>query len=412
MRLSGIFAVLICFCMASSTASASMRDLERKIDTQAREIEKLKEDIKELKEDREDRLQAGYDHGFFIRSADGNYLFKIRFWADFFYQYDHISNAPDVNTFGIRRARPLFSGHVFGEKLTYAIMPEMVTTYRTITSIYITTGGDSVIIDDRLDLNWRLLFLWAQYKFNDAFIVRIGEFVAPTERFYRRTNVIFMGNLPLISITEPFVAGFHLGMTIFGTMVDGKFRYDVFAVNGTEFDRLNINKSFLTGLRLTWTPLGYDDLSTADVDYSEKPVLSFSGFGSYDKADGNIPARGNRGDNAFRFGADVAFKYKGFSFIPEFLWFWNQTQGINNYAVGGQAGYFLIPHRLELATQASYINFEGPQNDRHEYSAGVNYYFYGQPVKIQTDYSFLLFKAPGPDTKDHRFRINLQMGFF
>ncbi len=395
---------------AAPVASASTRDLERRIEEQGKEIRALKQKVDAL-EERANRFKAGYYHGFFIGSGDDNFLFKIRFWTDLYYQYDYRPDNRDSNTFGIRRARWLFTGHAFNPKLTYAVMPEMVTQYRTTTSIYTTGGGDSVIITDEVDLNWRLLYLWAQYEFCKEFAVRVGEFIAPTERYFRRTNVIFMGDLPLIATTEPFVAGFHLGLNIFGTIAD-HFKYNLFAVNGTGFDRLNVNKSFLTGLRLSWFIMGDDDLSTSDYDYSEKPIIAASVVGAYDKADGNIPARGNRGDNTVRFGADATFKYAGFSIVPEFLLFWNETQHRKDWAVGVQTGYFIIPHAFELAAQASYLNYSGRDNDRNEYSAGFNYYFYGQPVKLQVDYSFLLFRVPGTDQKDHRFRVNFQLGFF
>jgi len=202
-----------------------------------------------------------------------------------------------------------------------------------------------------------------------------------------------------------------LGLNVFGTVKD-RFLYELFAVNGAGSDSLNLNKSFLTGARFTYFAMGKDDLSTADIDYSETPIIAISTFGAYDKADGNIPARGARGDNTFRMGGDMTFKYKGFSFVPEAILFWNKTQSSKDYALSAQSGYFVIPKKLEVAAQGTYINFSGTDNNRQEYSGGINYYFYGQPVKIQADYSYLVTNVAGPDQKDHRLRVNFQMGFF
>jgi hypothetical protein len=405
-RLVGLL-VVAAFLLVSANVQAARKSTS---DYEWR-IKELEEKVTKLEEEKEVGGNSGYDHGFFVRSSDNNFMFKMRFWAQIFYRYDGMVNAPDVSTFGLARARWLLTGHVFDPKLTFAIMPELTSTFSTMATTYTTSDGATVTVNDRNNLNWRLYYLWAQYNFSKALHVRFGEFIPKSERFYRYTNQIFMSNLPLISVTQPFVAGFHIGANVFGT-IKKKFYYDFYAVNASTFDRPNVNKSILTGMRLRWNAMGKDDMSSSDLAYSEKPVISVSATGSYERADGNTPARGNRGDNAFRFGGDAAFKYKGFSFVPEVIFFWNKTQSIKHYAFYGALGYFVIPHHLELAAQGTYLKFQGPQNDRHEYSGGLNYYFHGQPVKLQADYSYLLTQIPGADMKDHRFRVNLQIGFF
>jgi len=144
----------------AARVGATTPSLADKVDAQAREIEGLKQEMSALKEQKSP-VDAGYDHGFYIRSADKNFMFKIGMWADIFYEYLLRNQAPDSNTFGIRRARFYFSGNMFNPNLTFVIMPELVTVYRTESSIYTTAAGDTGVINDRYDMNWRLLMLYA-----------------------------------------------------------------------------------------------------------------------------------------------------------------------------------------------------------------------------------------------------------
>lgn len=410
-KLLSAVAFFVLICAQSMAETKKPGALEEMLKAQQAEIDQLKGEINELKVSKEKKGEGGYDKGFFIRTTDGDFELKFRWFAQPFYEYDINEDAPDASTFGIRRSRFLLSGNAFNKNLTYMAMTEMVTTYTVTSTVYTDSGGDQVIIRDANDLNWRLLYLWAQYRFANEFQLRVGEFIPPTERFFLASNLQEFQNFPMIAIAEPFTPNFQLGAMIFGT-IKNKLTYEAFCVNGTGLDRLNINKAFLTGLRLTYAALGKSDLSTADLDYSEKPVLQFAAHASYDKADGNVALRGGKGDNVFRTSADIVFKYKGFSLVPEFILFYNNMQHLKDYAFAAQTGYFITPHHLELAAQANYLRYEGPANDQYEFSAGLNYYFYGQPVKLQADYSYLISRQPGDDANNHRIRIGMQMGFF
>ena len=371
-------------------------------------------------------VNAGYDHGFYIRSADGDNLLKIWFFSQIYYEYDVNDRARDNNTFGLRRARLLLFGHAFSPKWRYMIMPEMTTAYSTTNTVTRTSvtgvdsGGDTfafTLEDDDVDRNdrgFRLLYLWGEYAASEAFNIRFGEFKTPMHRQYTTaSNVQQLPDFPLTTITEPFVPGFQTGVNIWGKLASKKFHYDLFAVNGSGLDHVNINKSMRVGTRLVYDLLGQDvPYTDGDLAYSEEPLLAVGGHFSYERADGTVVGSYAPGDDMFRASMDGVLKYKGFSFDPEGYFFYNKSQNLKHWGMTVQTGYFIIPKKFDIDLQASAIWYDGALNDQYVFGGGWDYYFYGHPVKLQMDYGLLWTRQPGDDLKDHRIRLSMEIGFF
>lgn len=416
------FAVLI-FAGIASPALAKSRspELQESINAQQAEIETLKEELASLKEKAQEKRNAGYDNGFFIGTRDGDYMLKFRFFSAILYEYDHNEDADDVNTFGIRRARFLFSGNAFNPNFTFMIMPEMVTQYVSTTTntaySVVDTGGNTsnftVTGTDTNDRNFRLLYLWAQYRFADEFQIRVGEFIPPTEFFFLASNLLEFIDFPSIANTEPFTPNFQLGVDFLGTIAK-KISYEAFAVNASSFDRININKSFRVGTCLTFNIFGKPGLGVADVSYSESPQLALTLAGAYERQDiaQAAPVSINTGDGIWRGQTNVVFRYRGFSFVPEFIVIYNNSQHYKHYAMALQTGYFILPKKLEIDAQANYLKYSGDRNDRYELSGGFNYYFFGHPVKLQADYSVLINQRASDKQVNQRVRVGTQVGFF
>jgi hypothetical protein len=425
-------AMIALFCVGTANAKKKVRTkrhsvTQQRLNEQQTQIETLKQDIaalKESKEKKEEKPTSGYDKGFFIGSRDGNFLLKLRLFTQIYYEYQNLEDAADVNSFGIRRARLLLSGNVFDPNLTYMLMAEMATTYLSTTTTSSTaytlvdSGGDTSNFTvtnsstDTNDQNFRLLYLWAQYRFADEFQIRVGEFIPPTEFFFRASNLILLQNFPMIAVAEPFTPNFQTGMDILGTIAK-KVDYEAFAVNGSNLDRVNANKSFRTGLALTFNIMGKPGLGVSDVDYSEKPQLALTFSGAYERADYSLAvANVGHGDTAIRGQTNAVLRYRGFSFVPEFIVFYDRTRHNRSYGVEGQMGYFIIPKHFEVAGQAGMLKYTGPKNDLYELTGGLNYYFYGHQMKIQADYSYLISQRPGDLKNDQRVRVGTQIGFF
>ena len=121
---------------------AGIDDLEARIDalmrasqdqglTEARaeQIRGLVQDVLADADTRAGLLQssatAGWDKGFFVRSADGNFELKLSGRLQLRYVYNHQSDPEDGDDhragFETRRVRLEFTGHVIDPRLTYAI---------------------------------------------------------------------------------------------------------------------------------------------------------------------------------------------------------------------------------------------------------------------------------------------------
>ena len=332
-------------------------------------------------------------------TAEKDYSLKVNGFAQFGHEYRANEVATDIQTFRLQRARFLFSGHLYFPKLTYMIMPELSSTYNA-------AGTSTASI--------RLLYIWADYQFSEAFAIQVGEFKPPMHRqFTTGAHKQQFTNFPLPTLTQPFAPGFQTGMQFHGALLQKKLGYNLFAINGSGNDAENLNKGMQIGTRLVYHLIGEAPYSDSDVGFSEEPALAIGGHVSYDREDGNLGATlASAGDDLYRGSTDVTYKYRGFSFDTEGYWFHNKTTKRDDYAFTTQAGYFFIPKKFEAALQASKIFFNGANNNQSEYMLGLNYFFKGHPVKLQFDYSMLLTETAGNDTSDHRFRTLLQVGFF
>ena len=103
-------------------------------------------------------LTAGYNKGFFIKSEDGNFLFK----PSAFFQFRYVANFGEDaagddeidSGFELRRTRFRFDGNAFSPDFTYSFVFD---TNRS--------GGDVALLD-----------AWGQYKFADDWSFKLGQF--------------------------------------------------------------------------------------------------------------------------------------------------------------------------------------------------------------------------------------------
>lgn len=101
-------------------------------------------------------LTAGYNRGFFIRSADGSFQLKPSLAVQFRYVANLTGgeNSDGQDGFEIRRLRPRIDGNVFSPNLTYSFQWDVARN-----------GGNVTLLD-----------AWAQYKFGEDWAIRIGQF--------------------------------------------------------------------------------------------------------------------------------------------------------------------------------------------------------------------------------------------
>ncbi len=395
-------------------------------------------------------LLAGYNKGFFLKSADDNFLLKIsgriqvRYTFAFQDKKNNAVNATaspsddtDVNGFSIRRAVLNFSGNVLSKDLTYAIEGEF------------SSGNDGG--------GFLLNQAWIGYSFGDALKFRAGAYDAP----FSRTNLVSNGNLGFAErpeILAPFEPAKTIGASVYGDFVKDVWSYDVELNNGgdgsqrtkgttgngdnrlavyarTVFAGAGVLKDFsdesdlrdpAKGRDLVWSiggAVGYD----SQANDAGTKSLTLKGLGTNNAPGFSAPIN-LRGD-VFRGTLDFAAKYEGWSLlVAGFFQQVNSSNTISNfqdssgfeYAGYAQVGYLIIPKKLELLARIGALATEDSPNIGTYYSVGANYYLFGtHTAKIQSDVTFAPAEsalsssgaANGLNTQDIVARVTLQLGF-
>lgn len=185
--------------------------------------------------------------------------------------------------------------------------------------------------------------------------------------------------------------------------------------------------------RLEFLPFGdftnKGDYLESDLEREQKPKLSIAGAYSYNES--TTRTMGQLGDYLYNsemaniqyYGADLIFKYKGFSLESEF---YNRTsnKGVitnkkdttqrNNIVSGRtfmiQSGYFLTK-RLEVAARYAQITpdsvISSNMKMQKEYVIGLSHYFFKHSLKLQTDLTYL----ETPDNKSFIYRFSGVISF-
>ena len=79
-----------------------------------------------------------------------------------------------------------------------------------------------------------------------------------------------------------------------------------------------------------------------------------------------------------------------------------------------QAGYYVIPKKLEVAARYSTLDPDDNVSDDigREYTGGINYYFRGHRSKIQADVGhFVTEQGDEDDKNENRVRVQYQIVF-
>jgi hypothetical protein len=394
----------------------------------------------------DDSLQAGYNKGFFIQSADGDFKLNINGLLQFRYTYaqaDRTNNfsqfhgkaqpattsttsnplTGDTEGFGFRRARIYFSGNVFTPNLTYMVKGDFGDES--------SNGG-----------NFQMLDVYAAYKVTPWLQFRAGSFLVPfTHVEYITSGLEFPDFNPVVDAFDPIRA---LGFSVYGDIIPHQMDYEVnvndgvrsntalspsqfgdqpttlgnrpgFAARWELFDSADA-ADFNSEPDINWTKNLEWMLGAAFLYTSQNPYATASNGGSindgttgaiYGLSANNTPgflANQTLSGNAYRAEADATFHFQGLSISP--VVFYQQINEDNNllppagtslshyyhtdsfgqlgYYV--QGGYFIVPHQWELAAsfgQLYTLNVANAHNAGTFVQAGVNYYLFGNNAKIQ-----------------------------
>ena len=349
-----------------------------------------------------------------IKSPDSNYSFNLGGRMQFRYTYkDNDENFPktsgsDKQDIALRRARLYMGGNIYSKYVHYYVEldADKFTFGMRDFYVYWTPIGD--------DLNFKLGYF--KVPFNRQRMVTSGKLL-----FQDRSIA-----------NDAFTQDRDYGLDIYGKVLgeDNKVEYHaaVFQGAGQDPTKLaggdNLDNKLLYVLSLRYNPFGAYDYYTdeTDVKYSKKLKATIGASVAYGAKDKDVKLLNT---DTIAGVVDMGVKYRGLSWNTEYFERTeDQNGGGKNKKANGfytQAGYFVIPKKLEVAARYSMVD---PDKDvagdiQKEYTCGLNYYFRDHRSKIQADFGDFVTSSNNPaikdvsgvDMKEKRIRLQYQIMF-
>ena len=346
----------------------------------------------EAKKFEKGKILAGYDDGFFLASSDGNFRLEPSFALQLQHKVEIKERDNDTNGFFIRRGRVKFEGNALTKDLTYEIEFDMGTP-------------------DEGDPQFDLKDLYFDYLLNSRLHIKAGQFKTPFG-FQELTSSKKLQFVDRSLASEEFVQGSDIGVMFWGPDEGAPVEYYLGAFNGDGDNNFNGNTDLIYVGNISYMPLGKYKKGESDLKGEKIPRLVFGLGGIYgpNAADG---------DYIYALAGNAGLKYSGLSIRGEYFYRDNLDDTSIDASSGDahgfytQAGYFFVPKKLEFALRASQFYREGDFDDEEEYSVGMNYFFFGNKLKIQMDYTLNIDenKSEGNALKNHIVRTQFQMAF-
>lgn len=282
------------------------------------------------------------------------------------YEYERREGASDHSSFLLRRLRLTFEGYAYTPDLTWKIMSEW--------------SRGAGLRDG-----------WANYSFNDAAELRLGQYSVPFawERDSSSTRHQFVER-SVANNEFQWNDGRDLGLMLHGDMNE-RVRYGigVFGGEGRERAETRSTGNLYTG-RITYTPIGDYPNSEALLQPVEGKNLAFGlGLGYNTK---NTP-RGDAWQDANVFGSTAEAHFQADRFSAHLAGFYREVdpRGADprydgtGYTVN--AGYLLLADRLFANLRYSHAepNSDTREDKQREMLAGLHIYHFGHGSKLQVE---------------------------
>lgn len=393
------------------------------------------EDFQKIKRSKPPSYGPG--KGFTLTSEDAKFSLTLGGYIQPRYSFaekddEHVARAQqaDVSEFRVRRAKLVLSGHAFTKGLTYKLQTEL------------TNSGNARMLDDA----------YLNYRWRDELQVRAGQDKVPFSRQWLDAGWA-LSFIERSIASDAFYAGRDLGLTVNGKLLGGMITYAIGGYGGSGQSALSTSTDNAAALRLVANPFGDMPYVEADIDMSERPLLSVGGnyyrkafrrstasgstngfatnnvqlvannlaFTSPSIPNGWLGGGASQFDDAEKvevdtFGIDAAFKWMGLAVQGEF--YYGRAEGqssselLHARAGYGQVGYMVLPRHLEAAVRYSLVDPDTAQHDdsRTEYQGAVSYYVTGHPLKLQAEFTHRRDDARG-GTDDRIYRLQAQVMF-
>lgn len=352
-----------------------------------------------------------YNHGFFVKTEDNSFslfingLMQARFTA---FKPNAVGSfgARDSyeNTFDLYLGRIAFSGNVFDPETKYFFQ------------IQGSTAGNSNTISM---LDW-----FATRTISPYLTLKVGRSWLPyTYEYYDNPGNYL---LPDLSAAE-YAFLLQRGIGIQANGHAGRLGYGIGMYNSIPAldaggqESINGHLAYVGNLYFNiLKPYGWVETDPSPTPVSS-PELTVWASGMYNPVDYSSGLQNAvAGDRTYGGTSSILFRYNYFSFQGSGYYRRTNPTGslgsYNSWGYGEQAGYYVIPAKLELAERVSgvwwgkgeipatggseTVWYDGPTNFSYhritEYTIGWNYYIHGHNAKIQAAYSYLAGKGFAP----------------
>jgi hypothetical protein len=399
---------------APSASAPTTQDVNSRIDALQNEITQLRAEQKEQKAataaqttnsvlndaDRHSQLLdaqgvlAGYTNGrFVLQSEDGKYLahpwLQVQFRNVTDYRQDGVNNRDDTQTgFEVRRLKFGVDGNLFGDQFTY------FTQFAV----------------DRKSGNVQLEQAWGKYQFDHTpFAVRAGQFKDPLDHEQLLASKYYAPiDRSLINDTFAGSEGFIKGVS---------FIYDPSTF-------IRAEAGFTGGLKNTNT--NFEQFATTGItaNFGGAGRVEYKPFGTWSEYDKGSAYGAKTNTLVFGGGADLTeagdtqtlvhvadVQYTtatGWSLYASYLGRYTRNNSAAKNAdtydptVRGQVSW-AINKQWEPYARYEYIHFDGKEfaagttTNVHVLTAGVNYYVFGQSLRLSLDATYLPNGSPVAD---------------
>ncbi len=293
-------------------------------------------------------------------------------------------------SFRIRRAKTSLEGWFWKKELTYEIQ--------------LSWAGPEAGASTQTPLEDALLTWDASKK--GSFKITIGQFKVPLGR----QEMTSSGRLQFADrsiLNGEYTRGRDVGLQLSGRVANDKVEYFAGVFNGNSASRTsNDNTKLQYNARVSFEPFGKVAYSETAFEGWDKPLLAIA----FQFENNDLSGATNLTDlNTTVLGADLMYKYKGFSLFAEY---YNRkrkpeavsgassntsgpaAQSSGTYHSNGynlEAGYFLKRDKVEIA--ARYAEYDpsdqAPSNKRSEKGGVVNYFILKHTLKVVADFRVL-----------------------
>lgn len=331
----------------------------------------------------------GYDpdRGAFLRTSDGAYEFNPYAMV----QLTHVSTFHDgvaqTSGFNLHAAKLIFHGHVLSPDVTYHFQMN---------------AGEGKVVAEDLYLRWDPL-PW------------FGLLVGQNEVPFNRQHITLEAYQELVdrsAVDARFNLQRDIGMMVYLSALQRRIEATLGVYNGARQNAPNDDTTYMTSARLAFNPWGPIPFREADLDDSPHPKLSLAA------AIAHNPQRIVSGTPSSTTLHDITqgvlestLRFRGLSLTTEAHARRQTPDGSKtkrDYGVFLQAGYFVVPHYLEIVGRYSGLGGDlSPSDVQREETVGVSWYLRGHRFKLQIDGSRLETRSAGTD-----LRARGQLEFF